>query len=142
MTAHTFPKAGSLYSALTGTWLSDCAVYPDGPGSFFQEETYFHDGAWYLITTQFENADCSGPFTESVTEGVFYLGQDVYTEDGIVARQIDWLFDNGACYSLIDYDGLSDTYVLGDFNDPFADCSTSFDRSRRMDFTIVYGRAR
>ena len=139
---HDRPYAEPLRDVLIGSWVSNCAQYPDGPGAFVQEETYFRDGSWYLITTQYEFADCTGAFSESVTEGWFYLGRSVVTQDGIVATEIDWDFGNDACYSLIDYDGRSDTYVLGDFNDPVADCSTPFDRSRRMDFGVVYVRAR
>lgn len=134
-------QAELLRDALVGNWVSNCALYPDGPGSFVQEETYFFDGAWYLITTQYENADCTGAFSESVTEGTFFLGRNVVSDDGIVATEVDWYFGNDGCYSLIDYDGRSDSYVLGDFNDPHADCTTPFDRSRRLDFGVVYERA-
>ena len=133
-------QPATLYDTLIGHWASNCALYPDGPGAFIQEETYFGDGAWFLVTTQFENADCTGPFSETVTEGAFFLGRPVATQDGLVATEIDWLFGNDGCYSLIDYDRVTDSYVLGDFNDSVADCATPFDRSRRMDFGVVYER--
>ncbi|MBB88255.1 MAG: hypothetical protein CMP06_13315 [Xanthomonadales bacterium] len=134
-------------SVLNGDWATGCQyLYAADPYDPYDAKSYqdyfsFYDGYYYGAYETYATDNCGGePLDVYITEGEIYLGGYTYTDHGVEAERLDFEGDF-TCYTLIDLDTYSDTFVLGDFqNAGYDDCRSPQRRHRYLDFEAVYFR--